>query len=70
MISALEYWRRRIRDYNEWAKTTFECTEEHKEALIAGSMRVQERMMMTLNELARMLKEAEIDENHESGVKI
>ena len=69
MISALEYWGHRIRDYDEWAKTTFECREEHKEALIAGSMRVQEGMVIALNELAGMLTEAVTHENHESGVK-
>ena len=69
-ISALEYWRDRIRDYDKWDKTHFECTEEQKEAPIGGSRRVQEGMVKALDELAWMAKEVEIDDDDEGGVKV
>lgn len=68
-ISALEYWRDRIRDHvtSEWAIV---MTEEEKEDLERGSRRVKEGMVRALDELAGMLKEDEEDDVEEGGVRL
>lgn len=78
-ISALEYWRDRIRDHqtSRWA-TTFEMTEEQEDEFVGGSTRVKQGMVKALDELAGMLKlenrekleEADIDEDDESGAQL